>query len=52
MPYFLITEPFVSGCDFFEMVDHYMQMLQNIKDEIVTNSAFHEIEMILTGGRM
>lgn len=51
MPYFLLTEPFVSGCDFFEMVDHYMQMLQNIKDEIVTNSAFHEIEMILTDGK-
>ena len=31
MPYFLLTESFISGSDFFEMVDHYMQMLHNIK---------------------
>lgn len=48
MPYFLLTEPFISGSDFFEMVDHYMQMLNNIKEEIITNVDFHDIEQILT----
>ena len=48
MPYFLITEPFISGGDFFEMVDHYMQMLRNIKEEIATNTDFKEINDILT----
>ena len=51
MPYFLLTEPFISGSDFFEMVDHYMQMLHNIKEEIVTNPAFHDIELIITNGK-
>lgn len=50
MPYFLLTEPFISGGNFFEMVDHYMQMLHNIKEEIVTNPAFHDIKMIMTNG--
>lgn len=50
MPYFLLTEPFISGSDFFEMVDHYMLMLHNIKEEIVTNPGFHAIKMILTKG--
>lgn len=51
MPYFLLTEPFISGGDFFKMVDHYMLMLHNIKEEIVTNPDFHDIELILTGGK-
>ena len=51
MPYFLLTEPFISGSDFFEMVDHYMQMLHNIKEEIATNPAFQEIKLIITNGK-
>lgn len=53
MPYFLLTEPFISGSDFFEMVDHYMQMLHNIKEEIVTNTdpAFEKIRSSLTQGK-
>lgn len=53
MPYFLLTEPFISGSDFFEMVDHYMQMLHNIKEEIVTNTdpAFEKMRSILTQGK-
>ncbi len=50
MPYFLLTEPFISGGDFFELVDHYMLMLNNIKEEIVTNPNFKGIKDILTGG--
>jgi len=51
MPYFLLTEPFISGSDFFEMVDHYMLMLHNIKEEIATNPAFQEIKLIITNGK-
>ena len=51
MPYFQLTEPFISGSDFFEMVDHYMHLLHNIKEEIVTNPAFHDIELIITNGK-
>lgn len=49
MPYLLLTEPFIAGSDFFEMVDHYMLMLHNIKEEIVTNQDFKDITEILTG---
>ena len=48
MPYFLLTEPFISGSDFFDMVDHYMQMLHNIKEELVTNPELHDILIIFT----
>ena len=47
MPYFLISEPFIAGADFFEMVEHYMAMLRNIKDEIITNTAFAQIKQTL-----
>lgn len=47
MPYFLITEPFIAGVDFFAMVEHYMQMLQNIKEEIDSNKDFGQIKKIL-----
>lgn len=50
MPYFLLTEPFISGRDFFEMVDHYMLMLHNIKEEIITNHDFQNIKLILASG--
>ena len=36
-PYFQITEPFTSGNDFFEMVAHYLTLLQDIEKEIETN---------------
>lgn len=49
MPYFLLTEPFISGGDFFEMVEHYTRMLHNIKEEIITNPNFAGIRDILTG---
>jgi hypothetical protein len=47
MPYFQITEPFIAGNDFFEMVDHYMFLLGDIKTEIATNPSFESIEAIL-----
>jgi len=47
MPYFQITEPFIAGNDFFEMVDHYMYLLQDVKTEIETNKAFTRIKTVL-----
>ena len=47
MPYFQITEPFIAGNDFFEMVDHYMYLLRDVKAEIETNRAFSGIKDVL-----
>lgn len=42
-PYFQITEPFISGSDFFDMVDHYLRTLANIKEELATNPVFEPL---------
>ena len=47
MPYFQITEPFVSGSDFFEMVDHYLQLMKIIESELTSKSEFDEIRPYL-----
>lgn len=47
MPYFLLSEPLISGGDFFEMVDHYMQMLHSIKQELIDNPDFACIKDLL-----
>ena len=47
MPYFQITEPFIAGNDFFEMVEHYMDLLQDVKSEISNNKSFAEIKEVL-----
>ena len=47
MPYFLLSEPLISGGDFFEMVDHYMQMLHSIKLELIDNPDFTRIKELL-----
>ncbi len=51
MPYFQITEPFIAGNDFFEMVEHYMYLLRDIKTEICSNPRFKEIKLVLCGGK-
>lgn len=51
MPYFQIAEPFIAGNDFFEMVEHYMYLLQDIKAEICNNPRFKEIKLIICGGK-
>lgn len=51
MPYFQITEPFIAGNDFFEMVEHYMYLLRDIKAEICNNPRFKELKLILSGGK-
>ena len=47
MPYFQITEPFIAGNDFFEFVEHYLNLLGDIKKEIKTKSDFIEIWEII-----
>ena len=51
MPYFQITAPFTAGNDFFEMVDHYMNLLGDVKAEIYNNPQFKEIKNILSGNK-
>ena len=47
MPYFQITEPFIAGNDFFEMVEHYMYLLRDVKAEIEINKSFSVIKEVL-----
>ena len=47
MPYFQMTEPFIAGNDFFEMVDHYMNLLGDVQTEIDRNVAFKGLRAIL-----
>lgn len=47
MPCFQITEAFISGNDFFEMVDYYLYLLRVIKTEILNNPAFRDIKKII-----
>ena len=46
-PYFQIVEPIISGRDFFDMVEHYMQMLHDIKQELIENPDFTVIKALL-----
>ena len=46
-PYFQIVEPIISGRDFFYMVEHYMQMLHDIKQELIENPDFATIKALL-----
>lgn len=43
MPYFQITEPFIAGNDFFEMVEHYLDLLEDVETEIRRNEKFSEM---------
>lgn len=47
MPYFQITEPFISGNDFFEMVDHYLLLRNDIQKELENNDKFKPLIDIL-----
>ena len=51
MPFFQIIETFISGNDFFEMVDHYLYLLRDIKTEIYSNPSFSDIKSIICNGR-
>ena len=43
MPHFQMTEPFIAGNDFFEMVDHYLNLLEDVRAEIKNNEAFSKL---------
>lgn len=43
MPFFQITEPIIAGRNFFDMVEHYLRMLRNIRNEISTNTSLQTI---------
>lgn len=47
MPYFQIAEPFIAGNDFFEMAEHYLKLISDVKAEIDTNDKFSEIKGVL-----
>lgn len=51
IPYFQITEPFLAGNDFFEMVDYYLKLLEVIKSEICNQSCFAKIKKELCGDK-
>lgn len=51
MPCFQITETFISGNDFFEMVDHYLYLLRDIKTEIFNNPDFSDLKSIICNGK-
>lgn len=51
MPCFQITETFSSGNDFFEMLDHYLYLIHDIKKEIFNNQDFAEIKSIICNGK-
>ena len=46
-PYFQMTQEFISGNDFFELVEHYLYLLKVIKTEICTNETFSDIKCII-----
>lgn len=47
MPCFQIDQPFEAGGDFFRMVEHYINLLADLKNEIATNKAFSDINKII-----
>lgn len=50
-PYFQITEPFVAGKDFFDYVDHYLNLLTFLKDELQQSDVFKDIAPYLKDRR-
>ena len=49
MPYFQITEQTLAGNDFFEMVEHYLVLLEDVKKEIKTR--YKEIYLTIEPGK-
>ena len=47
MPCFQIDQPFAAGGDFFRMVEHYVNLLADLKNEIAANNAFSNIKRII-----
>jgi uncharacterized protein with ParB-like and HNH nuclease domain len=51
-PYYQISEPFIAGHDFFEYVGHYIQILRDIKKELLQNDVFAQIRDVLNDKRI
>lgn len=47
MPCFQINAPFCAGSDFFKMVEHYIDLIADLKNEISSNTEFKQIKAIL-----
>lgn len=47
MPCFQIAEPFCAGSDFFKMVEHYIALIADLKNEIMTDGKFAPIKDII-----
>ena len=48
MPIYQLSQSFISGNDFFEMVDYYLEMKTNIENELKNNKDFKLIYQIYT----
>lgn len=46
-PYYQITESFVAGNDFFEMVSHYVDLYNDLMDKINCSDEFKQIKEII-----
>ena len=51
MPFFQLGEQFEAGEHFFEMVHYYLQMLKDIKMEIVENHSLEKVRDVLENGK-
>ena len=47
MPCFQINEPFCAGSEFFKMVEHYINLIADLKNEISSNTRFAQIKTIM-----
>lgn len=47
MPCFQINEPFCAGSEFFKMVEHYINLITDLKNEISSNAIFKQIKAII-----
>ncbi len=47
MPCFQINEPFCAGSEFFKMVEHYINLIADLKNEISSNVTFKPVNDIL-----
>lgn len=47
MPCFQINEPFCAGSEFFKMVEHYINLIADLKAEISSNKQFAQINAII-----
>lgn len=47
MPCFQINEPFCAGSEYFKMVEHYINLIEDLKNVIRTDSKYYSIQAII-----